>query len=104
MQGRGAAGHLSDQPQEPVSRATYDAAQAAAASDEDLNGAVLLGIYVIAEWAGQDDTTYISQHSLGADGNPLTDWRSMGYVNWALEDLKPPPSWMMPCDDEDDDE
>jgi hypothetical protein len=91
-------------PPESIARAAYNAAQSAAAADDDLNGAVLIGLYAIAEWAGQDDTTYLTQHSVGADGNPLTDWRSMGYVAWAHEDLKPPPSWMMAVDPEDEDE
>lgn len=79
---------------ESIAKATYDAAQEAAAADEDLNGAVLLGIYVIAEWSGQDEVAYLTQHSRGVDERGLTNWRSLGYLHWAAETNKPMPEWL----------
>ena len=89
---------------EPIARAAYDAVQEAAAVDEDLNGAVLLGCYVVAEWAAQDGETYISQHSLGPDEEPLANWRSLGYLTWAQQTLTPQPMWMRCDHDEDEDD
>ena len=94
---------MSEDP-EPLSRSIYNSAQAAAADDEDLNGAMLLGSYTVCEWAGQNGTTFLSEHSLGADGFPLADWRSLGYLTYALKGLGPAPGWMMAVEDEDDDE
>jgi hypothetical protein len=70
-----------------ISDQLYAAAQAAASDDEDLNGGMLMGLHVVAEWAGQDETTYLTWHSRGVDGLPLTDWRAMGYLEWAKQAL-----------------
>ena len=89
---------------EPIGRAIYDSAQEAAAADEDLNGAVLLGAFTIAEWAAQNGETYLSYHSLGADDDPLATWRSLGYVEWARQFLAPQPHWLRHDDEDEDDD
>ncbi len=52
----------------------FETLQASAAEDEDLEGAMLLGFVVLAEWQAPDRERWLSKVS-GDHSEPLPPWR-----------------------------
>jgi hypothetical protein len=55
-------------------------------SDPDLEGTVLVGFLVIAEWRGPDGAQWLSKIS-GDHGQTLPTWRQRGYAAEVLHDM-----------------
>ena len=71
----------------------YEAVQAAAAKEDDIEGAVLTGFMVIAEWQGSEGGRWISKVS-GDHASGLPSWRERGLAAEVLLD------WWTANDDE----
>jgi hypothetical protein len=61
--------------------ALFEAIQTTARDDKDIEGAVLIGFLVVAEWKAPDgDGVWISKIS-GDYSGPLPPWRQRGYAS-----------------------
>jgi hypothetical protein len=66
----------------------HNAIQRTAAEDEDLNGSVLMGWVVVAEWMSPEGQKWLSRSSGDARGMDCSDWTVKGYLNDVLDDLR----------------
>lgn len=57
----------------------YEVIQETAAADNDLDGTVLVGFMVIAEWRGGEGEQWLSKVS-GDHSGGLPSWRQRGYA------------------------
>lgn len=57
----------------------YRVIQETARDDDDLDGTVLVGFMVVAEWRGADGAQWLSKVS-GDHGGNLPSWRQRGYA------------------------
>jgi hypothetical protein len=64
----------------------FDAIQSTAASDDDLEGNVLVGFLVVAEWRGGKGEQWLSKIS-GDHSAPLPTWRQRGYAAEVVHDM-----------------
>lgn len=72
--------------QPPVRERMFDAIQATAATDDDLEGTVLVGFLVVAEWRGGNGETWLSKIS-GDHSGSLPTWRQRGYAAEVVHDM-----------------
>jgi hypothetical protein len=63
----------------------YNFVQASAAEDPDLEGSVLIGYMLIAEWRSPDGHTWLSKIARDHDRS-LPPWRQRGYASEVLYD------------------
>ena len=79
------------------------AIQASAAEDEDLNGAVLTGWVMIAEFVSPSGSRWISRMAGDAMGNVPPTWSVKGWLVDSLDDMAAV-SYFSPGDEDEDDE
>lgn len=58
--------------------------QATASTDEELNGAVLMGWVVVAEWMSPAGQRWLSRVDGSASGEGCPAWQVQGYLHNAL--------------------
>jgi hypothetical protein len=64
----------------------YEVIQETAGDDKDLDGTVLVGFMVVAEWRGPDGGQWLSKVS-GDHGANLPTWRQRGFAAEVLHDM-----------------
>lgn len=62
----------------------HEAIQRTNATDEDLDGAVLMGWVVIAEWMAPTGERWLSKVAGNASGEGCPEWQTQGYLHNAL--------------------
>lgn len=64
----------------------FETIQASAVSDDDLEGGVLVGFLVIAEWRAPNGEQWLSKVS-GDHSGSLPTWRQRGYAGEVVHDM-----------------
>jgi hypothetical protein len=62
----------------------HEAIQASQAENDRLDGAILVGWFVIGEWLGRDGTRSLVRMSGTAGGTLPPEWQTRGYLHEAL--------------------
>ena len=62
----------------------HEAIRASHEDDEDVNGAVLIGWVVVAEWLGGDGKRSLTRITGTPGGEPPPQWQVRGYMYEAL--------------------
>jgi hypothetical protein len=62
----------------------HEAIQTTASLDDDLEGAVLLGWVMVAEWVAPTGKRWLSRLDGTANGSGCPDWQREGYLHNAL--------------------
>lgn len=69
---------------ERVGPTLYDEIQATATADNELDGAVLMGYVLIAEWSTPNTERWLSKVTWSAAGKCPPAWQVDGYLHHAL--------------------
>lgn len=83
--------------EESVRQQLFEKIQELNEGDEQLEGTVLVGYMVVAEWRGPNGEQWLSKVS-GDHGGSLPTWRQRGYAAEVLHDM-----WGDNPEDKDDD-
>jgi hypothetical protein len=81
-------------------RHVFNAIQETAGMTETVEGHVLIGCVVIAEWLGPDGRRYLTGLSSDANGDGVPEWTVQGYLTNAIGGLA---EWFYGRDDGDAD-
>lgn len=89
---------MSDVVERPVREVLFEATQATAVQDDDLESSVLVGFLVVAEWRAPNGDNWLSKVS-GDHSSSLSTWRQRGYAAEVMHDM-----WVDQSDDSRPDE
>lgn len=72
-----------------IAQVLQEHANVADGEDGSPGAAILIGYFVITEWADDNGSRWLSRGSSDASGRPLDSWRSNGYLHEALHEAWP---------------